>query len=473
MRFKIITTVITLTILSGLFFSCKKVLDLEPTDVIDEDKAFLTVQNLEQGLNGVYSQIGTGLVNGFYLGSLLSDEVKLSTENLGTGTFSFKWQYTSAPVGNDASGDWLTFYRAIDRAHRILNAIPNVPAANDSEEAQKRRIQAELIGFRAIAHFELLRRYMPSGYDPNALGVPIVLESRLLQQPPRSTVGEVIAQVLSDLATARASDALPNTVADGLRLSKAALAGYQARVALLSRDWNSAITFATDAITLSGKVLATRTQYSSIWADSANHEVILKFNNNYGISTLWRSAQGTVDYEPSIKLKRQYNRTTDIRFPTFFGSAGTVGNANYDSSIVRKYPGNTVGPTINHLKAMRTSEMYLIRAEAYAETNQLDKAASEINAIRSNRITGYTNVTYSSKEEAITDILTERFKELAFEGFRFFDLKRRGLPVERINEDVSSSLTWFRLEANDYRFALPIPSEEIFANPNIIQNPDY
>jgi hypothetical protein len=241
----------------------------------------------------------------------------------------------------------------------------------------------------------------------------------------------------------------------------------------LSRDWNSAITFATDAITLSGKPLATRAQYPAIWGDSANHEVILKFNNNYGISTLWRSAQGTVDYEPSIKLKRQYNRTTDIRFPTFFGSSGTINTAAYDSSIVRKYPGSTAGPTINHLKAIRTSEMYLIRAEAYAETNQLDKAAAEINAIRANRITGYTNVTYNTKEEAINDILNERFKELAFEGFRLFDLKRRGLPVIRIEEDVSSSLSWFRLEANDYRFALPISSDEIFANPNTVQNPGY
>jgi hypothetical protein len=38
----------------------------------------------------------------------------------------------------------------------------------------------------------------------------------------------------------------------------------------------------------------------------------------------------------------------------------------------------------------------------------------------------------ATKDAAITAILEERFKELPFEGHRFWDLKRRNLPVSRL-----------------------------------------
>jgi hypothetical protein len=116
--------------------------------------------------------------------------------------------------------------------------------------------------------------------------------------------------------------------------------------------------------------------------------------------------------------------------------------------------------------------MYLIRAEANAETNQLQRAADDLNLIRRNRITGYVDVTFASKDVAISAILNERFKELPYEGFRFFDLKRRGLAVERFASDVQSA-SWQTLAANNFRFALAIPQTEIFANPNTAQNEGY
>jgi hypothetical protein len=173
-----------------------------------------------------------------------------------------------------------------------------------------------------------------------------------------------------------------------------------------------------------------------------------------------------VDFEPSIKLKTQYSRTADIRFPSFFGSAGN------DTSIVTKYPGNASGPAINHLKAIRISEMILIKAEANAELDQLALVAQDVNLVRRNRITGYTDVAFATKDEALAAVMNERYKELAYEGFRFFDLKRKSLPVERLTVDVQSA-NWQTLPANNFRFAFAIPASEIFANPATQQNPGY
>ena len=95
-----------------------------------------------------------------------------------------------------------------------------------------------------------------------------------------------------------------------------------------------------------------------------------------------------------------------------------------------------------------------------------------INALRAARIEGYVPVTFSSKEQAISEMMTERFKELAFEGHRFWDLKRRGLPIERLDSDAPSA-NGKTLPANNFRFILPIPQPEMLANPLMVQNPGY
>jgi starch-binding outer membrane protein, SusD/RagB family len=130
------------------------------------------------------------------------------------------------------------------------------------------------------------------------------------------------------------------------------------------------------------------------------------------------------------------------------------------------------GGSIVDLKAIRTAEMYLIRAEARAELNDLAGAAADINALRTQRIVPYSPISYADKATAIADIILERYKELAFEGFRFWDLKRRGLDVQRNASDVDSPL-WQTLPAGNFRFTFPIPNDEMLANESMIQNPGY
>ncbi|HEU4471177.1 MAG TPA: RagB/SusD family nutrient uptake outer membrane protein, partial [Flavisolibacter sp.] len=133
---------------------------------------------------------------------------------------------------------------------------------------------------------------------------------------------------------------------------------------------------------------------------------------------------------------------------------------------------STRGGRVVDLKAIRTAEIYLIRAEANAELNKLGEAAADLNFLRSKRIAGYVNENFADKNTLIDAILTERFKELAFEGFRFFDLRRRELPLQRAASDVDSPL-WQGLAAGSSRFTFPIPVSELLANPNMVQNPGY
>jgi hypothetical protein len=125
------------------------------------------------------------------------------------------------------------------------------------------------------------------------------------------------------------------------------------------------------------------------------------------------------------------------------------------------------------MKCARIAEMYLIRAEANAKKASPDLAAgaADLNTLRAQRITGYVNETFASAADLITAVLDERFKELCFEGFRFYDLRRNNLPVQRNASDASPA--WQTLPITSYRFVFPIPDAEIRANPNMTQNEGY
>jgi hypothetical protein len=61
---------------------------------------------------------------------------------------------------------------------------------------------------------------------------------------------------------------------------------------------------------------------------------------------------------------------------------------------------------------------------------------------------------------------------LPYEGHRFFDLRRRGLPVARLAADAPSAVGT-TLAAGNFRFVLPIPLPEVTTNPLMQQNPGY
>ena len=110
-------------------------------------------------------------------------------------------------------------------------------------------------------------------------------------------------------------------------------------------------------------------------------------------------------------------------------------------------------------------------AEACAMLDDPGTASEYLNRLRRNRIAGYTDIVYSASD--ITDaVREERRKELCFEGHRWFDLRRLGMPeITHVFVDNSNGYeTSYTLHEEDSRYALPIPEEVIRRNSNLSQN---
>lgn len=113
----------------------------------------------------------------------------------------------------------------------------------------------------------------------------------------------------------------------------------------------------------------------------------------------------------------------------------------------------------------RLGEMYLIRAEARANSGDLTGAKEDLNKIRNTA--GLLDTDAISQTEILDAILQERQLELFTEfGHRFFDLKR----FNKIQSVLSAAKTGW--DTHDALF--PIPETELNLNPNLKpQNSGY
>lgn len=481
-RNKMWLLILPLVVISTI--SCKKLVEIKETDFIGGSLALRTVKNNESLLIGAYAAFQTEM--GIRLNGVFSDELKPG--DFYASQTTHEWQFGFADVGiRDNYTAITSYYSVIDRVNRVLQALPNAVVETSSDNALRDRVRGEALFIRAYCHFELFRYYCKN-YDPAGVGMAY-METPSLNPTQRIPMGEYFTKILKDL-----TDSKPLLAADATdvyRTNKIAASGLHARIALYMRNWDDAITYSTEYI--NALPLATRAQFPGIWTDANKIESAFKLSR---ISTSTRmgsfyrgvftknSAGATVvpasiSWVPSSKLFDSYDKTNDIRFSSYVIDEPLLAAvAGKPSKIVAKYAGTgytTNNENVADIKLFRTGEMYLIRAEARAEKNSFtgaNSAESDLNALRAARINGYTNVTFASKDAAITAIINERFKELAFEGHRFWDLKRRGLPVERLDADAPNAQSK-TLPANNFRFVLPIPQSEVNANPTIQQNEGY
>lgn len=447
-----------------IIFSCKKQIDLKPIDTIDGSKAYRNLSDINLGIIGAYAILGTSDITN---NSLVSDECMLPTENLnGGGIATHRWQY-------DGSNGTITAafnenYVAIDRVNRALTAL-DIIVTSPGEQSLKDQYRGELLALRAYCHFELIRNFA-SKYEAGGLGVAY-MEQSIISLPARLSFEATIAKVKADLAAAK--PLLSSTFTDKTRITKIAIPAIQARVALYEKNWDDAVTYSTEAINL--LPLATKTQFPLIWKDQSDAEVFWKLKRATAsdglIGAFYFDARGFVLYAPSLKLVNQFDKINDIRFPAYIKVDNNRG-AGKVPNLVNKYAGVATA-SLADIKLYRTGEMYLIRSEAYAEKNMLTEGGNDLNALRVARINGYTNQTFASKTLLIDAIIAERFKEFAFEGHRFYDLRRRNLSIMRDPADAINAFGAVLLTPSQAQYAFPLPDGEIKANPNMQQNPLY
>jgi len=312
--------------------------------------------------------------------------------------------------------------------------------------------------------------------DPNSLGVPLVIHYDVNAEPQRATVSAVYTQIVSDLKAAFA--AAPDYTSS-ITISKYAAEALLARVYLYMGQYANALAAANDVINKGPFSLVSYNGFLGYWGNPAPNtdatETIFEVDadavNNNGFDDLGGIYfNGYQDLYASIDLVSLYS-ASDVRGALLVAGRTKSGAAAY---LVAKYP-NTLGNDKDNIKVIRLAEVYLIAAESAARLGQNTDAQDFVNTVAELRDPGFAG--YASTDDAlVSDIATERRKELAFEGDRLFDMTRLNLTIVRAsNPGADAPGDGLTIDKADPLRLSPIPQQEILRNPNIAkqQNPGY
>ena len=466
--------------------------------------SFLNVENLgKSSISGFFMDIdglkaaGLGLhrlVEEFYdddyirMGELAGDNLMLNRVN---ASLPIQLLYDFASQPSDNSGYpyyiWKDGYEICTNANNILYYGQQLLENHPDQEALIKTHFGYAYFARALAIFDLCNVYaMPYDYTSDASHPGVVaidyvpgFDSEL----PRNTVAECYKLVISDLEKGIECFG-EETVLTPTYFSGLACKALLARVYLYMKDYDNAARYAREVMDVA-PALTDADDYVNMFrkAQDVPGEGILRMNS-YGAGSGMRNFCSPISSQTATADPEFVDTfaADDVRRELFIYIGQKEDGEQYEgkeySAICKYLPYKNSLTTVENRRCdpfiLRTSEMYLIHAEALClGGGDLAESAADIKALRARALgkqPSEISLNYSGATDLDRIIREERAKELCYEGHRFFDLKRRGEDIVR---SEGSSSTLLKLSYPDYRYVLPISQLEIQANDQMVQNEKY
>jgi hypothetical protein len=421
--------------------------------------------------------------------------VKSTTDNL---WYSFNMQHIPGQL--NTTYFWFIGYKIILNANNIIEGVE----LNESTSAKVRHLLGEAYYYRAMVHFDLARIFStPPSHGLDKPGIIIRTGTSEDDSKARATVGETYDQIISDLRIAsELMTTRDNNSSEAIKYaSKWSALALLCRAFLYMEEWDSTVYYANKVIGDPSSPFALETKESyvnSFWNATQSSEAIFIFyftpeeeHGEASIGSMYNAGPtGTEGWgevfpsEPFMELLATYRH--DIRnelIDTVFKDDGVTiknyPNTQYKTFYINKFSNQDGIVPLNSPQYIRLSEVYLNRAEAYAQMGGNDASAlDDVNLIREraglsgNELITTGNLSSHGYANVLEAVLGERRLELAFEGFRRDDLLRnkidldRSFPSAQNPEEISDILKW-----DAPRQIYFIPQAEIINNADCDQNP--
>ncbi len=477
--------------------SCKRgLLETAPRDQLTSAIALSDFSGVTSVLNSAYRKTFGFIYYGQRLivaGEVLSDNAII---------FNNTGRYVPESVNArfEHFGIWTDFQGSTEgaaaNAWTVINdcnvVIKFAPIAPDGTNADKARVVAEAKFLRALAYHNLAKVY---GYEPNArmtevgnvfnLAVPIrTTPTEVLSDAKgvvRATNVEVYTLIKKDLLDAIGVLGY-STSATRNKASRNAAEALLARVYLYEGNWVEATKYANGVISNSGgSVLMTPANLiaSHTASTTFNPESLFELEirssdwgggegTNNALASMFNSQSGGIRaLTASDELLASYE-AGDVRRGVWVNGPGLPLKVEC-KKWSRKHD-NAQG--IDWIPVLRLSEMHLIIAEAASETGGDAIAVATVNALRAQRGLPALTAANSTGQNLKNAILRERRVEFAAEGHRWFDLKRKGIDIQKPLVSVTAGAP-ATIPATSFLMLANIPQDEININPALKQNPGY
>jgi hypothetical protein len=492
------------------FSSCEKFLDESPSKT-----SSLVVKTTAQ-LDALLNTYSTFYSEGNRTAIYGTDDYGLTVDlyNARPGTFSSMatiqftlWDIDFLPQ-DTREGFWSGEYRKIFNANMVLEYLGKVTGT----EEEKAILKADAHLIRAYSYWQLANTYcLPyTEANKNEPGLPIKTKTSFEEPFERKPLHEVYALIESDLAEALKIN-LPlvqNGVHRHWRSNTAAANGFAARYWLHRNDYTKALTHANEALNKYSRLVDYNTEMSygrdqvlTINSGTPSAQTVtLKYPFTHDNQTDFTDMIGWKEflyfrmlnheswwYIPSKELLNLYDEDHDLRYRYHM-----VEGYAYDRGMIKPsydYPGYIfffkdripAGPTV--------AEMYLIKAECLARTNDIGGAMTALNTLRAKRMEpgAWVDLQAANKAEAVSHVINERRREMPFVQ-RWFDIRRYNNNDDP-GDDVMLSRTFYpytvssvlateppktyTLGKDSRRFATPLPITEMISSNGVIEQNTY
>ncbi len=451
-------------------------LDVTPTDQISASEIYSSVDNLYAALNGIHRKMvsqdlgnqGMGGEPGFIIGrEAMGDDMTWDTQTWHQGYLN--WSYNTNASSSYNSGIWETYYKFILNANLVLEGLETLENLTEEEEQEAQYIRGEALCIRAWSHFQLVQYYARpyiNGENNTQPGIPYRDTSETLSEIARTPVEEVYEGINNDLS--EAAELLEGYEAEDINhyTEKTAL-GLQARVALTQQRYAEAAEYARQSIEVAeseGLSIMTPDELMNGFADISSD------TNEAMYAALTQDDQTVYYYSFYAYMSWNFNSTSvrtgikcinqatydrmgenDYR-REWWDPTGTaeVPSSSYNQRVYqnRKFTARSTASAVGDYAFMRLSEMYLIAAEAYARAGNETSSRQYLSLFVEQRDPDMTGCD-ASGDELISAIMQHRRIELWGEGFRWFDLKRLQLPIDRDGSNYDITFCGFLQKGTD------------------------
>lgn len=440
------------------------------------DKAYQTVKDVRNGMNGAYQTLGNSSFLGCFV-QLYNDvcaDVTLGSVN--SGHFNAQSNWVISEDDYEMEFIWEDGFKIIDRCTRTIQSAKSMLEKaqelhlDSNETAELQSYMAQCHAVKALAYHYLVNFFCyPYHKGTENLGLPLVKDKPIepFASVRRATVGETYQLMTDDLAEAERLTEECGIVPDAFYMGGMGIQALKARIYLAMGNYEVARKAALKAIELKGNGDGTGNDhtptddvYTSMWTSLAITEEDLftlakSESDNLGASSL----NGYYDtycltFQPATLALLGEN---DIRQKLIM--------KNQMGLITAKFKGLPTSALVSNIPIFRKSEMSLIVAEVEARAGNIKEAQNYLfyTAKRDKDLTSADQLP-GTTEELLAFIADERVREFAGEGHRFMEARRMGLKL---------NLQDFAKPFDIANFVFPIPAREINAGFCTEQNENW
>ena len=512
---KIFGLIITLS-----FFGCNKdFTERASLTQIARENFWKSEQDAQLAVNGIYDALQDRVL---YSGNLNATASLTMFDCFGDNLYNnYKWEGPGdfmigiiTPSNGMFSGIWSSSYKGIGRANAAIENIQNMSTTLITQD-KKDALFGQALFLRALFYFNLAVYFED---------VPLITKVQTIEEAyvAKNTYQEVNAQIIADLKDAITKLPVSYPATQYGYATKGAALGLLARVYLYNKDYQGVADVTSTLLTL-GYTL--NTSYAQLFTEQgeSSKEILFSVRFNQDVSNNGETFSATFNGNPAIdklpmpnlvkdyyctdgkpitqsplytpgtaannapqKNNRDPRLTASVYFrgdifltdlnrafattPTTYGLKKYIRNASVSAAGIGAF-----NPGGQDFIVIRYADVLLMRAEALVELNQLTEVYSLVNQVRQ-RVSMPTvqSVEGASLTQAeLRDVVRhERRVELAFEGLRYFDLKRWGDVQNSFNRARADNVTGYTpifLPGKSEVF--PIPLSELNVNSNLVQNP--